>query len=272
VPRVRTQPRGASAFVSANGLQLHYLEYGSGDDVVIVPGITSPAITWEFVSEQLAQDFHVVTMDVRGRGHSDRGETGRYLLPDYAADVAGLIEALHLVRPAVLGHSMGARIAAALGALHPASHGPLVLADPPLCGPGRDPYPFPLEPYVDSLRQAQRGATADDMRRYFPTWTDEQLQIRADWLATCDETAVVETYRNFHTEDFFEHWQLVRPPVLFVYGLESPVVPADVLDEIRAANPAAEIVGVAGAGHMIPWDNLDDFLAGVRQFLKATVG
>jgi N-formylmaleamate deformylase len=260
------RPGGESGYVEANGIRLHYLAYGqAGQPLVIVPGITSPAITWEFVAEMLAGDFRVITMDVRGRGLSEKPSSG-YTLPDYAADAASFIEALELERPIVLGHSMGARIAAALGALHPEAPGPLIVVDPPLTGPGRRPYPFPLHVYVEALREAQAGATADDMRRYFPTWSDEQLQIRAEWLATCDERAVVETYENFAREDFFGYWRTLSAPLVFVYGEESPVVPPSGVEEVAAANPAAAIVGVPSAGHMIPWDNLPGFLTEVRRF------
>ncbi len=265
----RISPRGTSGYVVANDLRHHYLEYGApARPLLVVPGITSPAITWEFVSEKLAVDFHVYTIDVRGRGLSDRGGSGRYGLRDYAADVAGLIEALALERPIVLGHSMGARIVAALAALHPGIVGPLVVVDPPLTGPGRNPYPFPLEIYVDQLRAAAAGATADEIRPFFPTWPERELRIRAEWLATCDETAVVETYENFHTEDFFAYWADTPSPVLFLYGLDSPVCPAEALDEVRGTNPAARLAGVPDAGHMVPWDNLDGFLAETRSFLR----
>jgi N-formylmaleamate deformylase len=265
----RIAPQGRSGHAEANGLRHHYLEYGSEEPtILVVPGITSPAITWEFVSQRLAADYRVCTIDVRGRGLSDRARPGAYGLRDYAADVAGLIAALGLERPVVLGHSMGARIVSALSALHPGAAGPLLVVDPPLTGPGRDPYPFPLQIYVDQLHEAYAGASADDMRRYFPSWSHRELQIRAEWLPTCDETAVVETYENFHTEDFFGYWTQVRPPVLFMYGLESPVVPGTALEEVQAANPVAEVVGIAGAGHMIPWDNLEEFLGAVRAFVK----
>jgi N-formylmaleamate deformylase len=267
----RIAPRGTSGYADANGLRHHYLEYGdAGPAVVVVPGITSPAITWEFVSERLADGFRVYTLDVRGRGESARAQAGAYRLPDYAADVAGIIESLGLERPVVLGHSMGARIVSALGALHPATHGPLVVVDPPLTGPGRDPYPFPLQIYVDQLHEAYAGASADDMRRYFPTWSEWELQIRAEWLPTCDETAVVESYENFHTEDFFGYWRNVRPPVLFLYGLDSPVVPGAAIEDVQASNPAAEVLGITAAGHMIPWDNLDEFVESVHAFVRRT--
>lgn len=262
------QARGASGFVEANGIRQHYLEYGDGPvEIVVVPGITSPAITWEFVAEELARDYRVLTLDIRGRGLSDR-PASTYSLPEYAADVAGLIGALGLQRPVVLGHSMGARIVAALGALHPGTHGPLIVVDPPLTGPGRAPYPTPLASFREQLHEAYAGTTAADVRRFFPGWSETALQLRAEWLGTCDEHAVVATYENFEREDFFGYWRRLLPPLLFVQGGASPVVTAAGEREVREANPAAEVVAIVRAGHMIPWDNLPDFLEAVRAFLR----
>jgi N-formylmaleamate deformylase len=266
----RIEPRGESAFVDANGLRLHSLSYGDGPPLVIVPGITSPAITWEFVAEPLAEDFRVVVLDVRGRGLSDRGES--YRLDEYAADVIAVVRELPLERPVLVGHSMGARIVASAAARERDLFGPVVAVDPPLSGIGRAPYPFALDVYVNALREARAGATADDMRRYYPTWPERELQIRADWLATCDERAVVETYANFHLEDFFTDWLRVVAPVLFVYGAESPVVPETALAEVSAANPAAELAAVERCGHMVPFENLDGFVTTVRNWCRKLAG
>src|SRR5688572_5398500 len=95
----RIAPRGRSEFVVAGGLRHHYLQYGNGPPIVVVPGITSPAITWEFVAEELADEFAVYALDVRGRGLTDRAASGAYRLPDFAADVAAVVEALDLDRP-----------------------------------------------------------------------------------------------------------------------------------------------------------------------------
>ena len=76
-------------------------------------------------------------LDNRGRGLSSGGPDIGYTLDDYAQDAAGLIEALGLDRPFVLGHSMGGRIAIKLAATRPDLVGSLIVADPPLSGPGR---------------------------------------------------------------------------------------------------------------------------------------
>jgi N-formylmaleamate deformylase len=257
----------SSRYVEVNGLRLHFLEQGDEDKppLVILPGITSPAITWDFVVTELP-DFHVFTMDVRGRGLSEPGES--YETETLARDVAGSVQALGLDRPAVLGHSAGARTAVTFGALYPELRGPIVVADPPLSGPGRAPYPTPVEAFVESLAIARNGATADDMRPFFPTWTDEQLALRAEWLGTCDERAVTETHRLFHEEDFFEYWPRLGPPTLFIWAGAAPVVGAAGAAEVAAANPQAEVVELPGAGHMLPWDDLDGFVGIVRGFLQ----
>lgn len=258
---------GRDGIVRANGIRLHYLDYGSGESsVLIIPGITSPAITWDFVARRLADRHRVIPYDVRGRGLSDRPQSG-FTLEDYAADAAGLIEGLGLERPVVLGHSMGGRIAAALGALHPELVGPLIVVDPPLTGPGRPPYPTSRESFLEQLHEAYAGTTADAVRRFYPRWEERELELRAQWLPTCDEHAVLETHRLFGVEDFFSYWARLKPPLLFIYGAESPVVNEEGLSEVIESNPAAEIAAVLWAGHMIPWENLEDFLDTVNRFL-----
>jgi N-formylmaleamate deformylase len=273
MPLAGTRPIGRSGYVDRDGLRLHHLEYGdAGAPVaVIVPGITSPAATWEFVSLHLGRDYHVVTLDIRGRGLSDRPPAG-FTLADYAGDVKAVIEQLGLDRPALVGHSMGARIAAAMRVLHPDLAGPLVLADPPLTGPGRGTYPMSLEAFMDQLQAARSGAAPDELLRYFPTLTPEQLALRAQWLPTCDENAVRESWLNFHREDFFPYLRRLEPPVLFMYGENSPVVPEAALAEIREARPDIEVVRIPAAGHMIPWDNSEDFLDETTRFLQRVPG
>jgi N-formylmaleamate deformylase len=269
VAGTRTEPTGESGYVQAD-VRLHHLEYGDGGaPIVIVPGITSPAATWEFISTDLAREHRVITLDLRGRGLSDKPADG-FALSDYARDVAAVIEALGLERPALVGHSMGARIAAATAVLHPGVTGPLVLADPPLTGPGRDPYPMSLEAFMAQLKSAHSDTAVEELRGHFPTLTDEQLAVRAEWLPTCEENAVRESWLNFHREDFFPYLRELKPPVLLMYGAQSPVVPEAALPELRAAAAAGvEIVPIAGAGHMIPWDNPTDFIAETRRFLAA---
>lgn len=260
--------RGESAHVRANGLRHHVLRYGTpgARDLLLLPGITSPAATADFLAVLLADlGFRVTVPDVRGRGETDRAASGQYRLTDYAADVAGLVAALQLVDPVLVGHSMGARIAAAYAVHHAPDHrGLVMLVDPPTSGPGRGPYPTSREAFLQQLEEAQAGTDADAVRRFYPGWPQRELQLRADVLATCDRTAVLETHEGFETEDFFDLWARLTPPAVLVRGGNSPVVPLAAVADLRRLRPDIEIVTVPGAGHMVPWDALEGFLDAAR--------
>ena len=252
------------ANVHANGIRQHYLRYGgNGTPLVLVPGITSPAITWGFVAERLAEKHDVYVLDVRGRGLSSTGPDLDYDLDSYAADVRGLIDTLGLKDVTLLGHSMGARIAIRAGRINDASLARLVLVDPPVSGPGRRAYPSRLEWYTESIHLARKGMTAEDMRRFCPTWTQEQLELRAEWLHTCDELATRISFERFHTEDIHQDLPHLKVPARLVVATRGGVIQAEDETEIKSLNPAIEIVHVPDAGHMIPWDNLPGFVEAV---------
>lgn len=259
---------GTSSFVYANGLKHHVLSYGTGEaTLMILPGITSPAVTADFIADWLAPRYRVYVPDLRGRGETDTPPSGYYTLAHYADDAAGLVDALELGDPVLLGHSLGARIAAAYRIRHNAANTPLLLVDPPLSGPGRDPYPTSQEAFVAQLDEAARGTTADEVRKYYPKWPRRELELRAQCLATCDKTAVLETHRGFHEEDFFEYWRELQGRSALLRGAESPVVTDSGARELAANNPNVPISTISSAGHMIPWDNVDGFRAAVDSAL-----
>lgn len=256
-----------SRWVRSGAVRLHVLDYGGdGVPLVVLPGITSPAITMDFVARELTDLVRPVVVDVRGRGLSDAA--GSYTLQDYADDTVAVIEGLGLQRPLLLGHSMGARIAAVTAARGTVLAG-TVLVDPPMSGPGRGPYPTTLEVFLDQLVQARRGTTADEVARSWPRWPRREQELRARWLSSCDAEAITATHRGFETEDFFDAWPHVPAPTVLIRGGDSPVVTAAGAAEATAANPAAGLVTVPGAGHMVFWDAPAEALAVLRAALVA---
>lgn len=258
---------GANVF--ANGIRQHYLRYGGkGSAVILIPGITSPAITWGFVAERLAERHDVYVLDVRGRGLSATGPDLDYGLDAMAADVVGFADALGLSAPALLGHSMGARIAMRAAISGKAGFTRLALIDPPVSGPGRRPYPSKLPWYVDSIRLAVQGIDAEGMKAFCPTWSEAQLRLRAEWLHTCYEPAIVTAFEDFHRDDIFPDFaKIEQPAMLMVAGRGGVIAPEDEA-EIQGLNPAIEITRVANAGHMIPWDDFDGFFEALGDFLS----
>ncbi len=232
-----------------------------------MPGITSPAVTWGFVAERFSRHFDTYVLDVRGRGLSEASDSLDYGVDACAADVAAFAEALGLDSYQLVGHSMGARIGIRLAHNHPRGLAKLVLIDPPVSGPGRRRYPSQLPWYIDSIRLAQRGITIEQMRQFCPTWTEEQLRLRAEWLQTCNERAIVTTFDGFHQDDIHSDVPHIKVPALLMVAGRGGVIQAEDQKELEQLLPGLHVAHVPNAGHMVPWDDEEGFYAAFGNFL-----
>ncbi len=260
------------AHVRANGIRQHYLRYGGkGAPIILVPGITSPAVTWGFVAERLGQAYDTYVLDIRGRGLSETAAGMDYGMHACARDVDAFAQALGLENYTLIGHSMGARIGVIVAAHYTQGLGSMVLVDPPVSGPGRRPYPARLGWYVDSIRLMQAGEPWERLRDFSPSWTDDELRLRAEWLHTCDETAIIRAYNSFQDDDMYADLPAVQvPTMLMVAGRGGVIEPQDI-EEIRQLVPGVVVGHVPDAGHMIPWDDFEGFFDMLNTFLPKQV-
>lgn len=268
---------GANAY--ANGIRQHYLRYGgqretggrNHDPVIMLPGITSPAATWGFVGDVFGRKFDTYLVDIRGRGLSEASAGLDYSLDAQAEDVLALARALELPRFSLVGHSMGARIAIRAARQRPPGLARVVLIDPPVSGPGRRPYPADLNWYLRSIALCRSGAGPEDMRTFCPSWTEEQLRLRAEWLHTCDERAVRCSYEGFHRDDIHADLPRLAIPVLLIAAGRGDVIRQEDVEEMSALVPAMRVARVRAAGHMIPWDDEAGFYDAFGDFLGAKI-
>jgi len=103
--------RPKDGFVMSPFGRLHYLEMGSGPPVVLLHGAGSSAYEFEHVFSDLAADFRVIAWDMPGHGDSD--PLLRYMtIAEYSDALLAVLRHLELVRPHLVGTSIGAQIAA----------------------------------------------------------------------------------------------------------------------------------------------------------------
>lgn len=216
------------ANVRANGIRQHYLRFGgAGPAIIIIPGISTAAAQWAFIADRLSNEHDVFVLDVRGRGLSEAGAHLDYSLDACASDLVRFAEALELETYTLLGHSMGARIGIRAARWRPMSIDQLILVDPPVSGPGRRPYPIPIEPLLKMLHSAKRGEVEAELRLpSAPPWPEQHIRARAEWMHTCDERALIESHRSFHLDDI--HYDLANlgvPTALIVAGRGGVIQP-----------------------------------------------
>src|SRR5580693_794457 len=99
-----------------DGPTIAYDVTGHGPLVVFLHGLTSFRQTWDPVTTLLAEEFTCVRLDLRGHGGSSRA--AEYSMVSLVGDVRAVVEEMALGEPAIVGHSLGASIAAVYAAAH----------------------------------------------------------------------------------------------------------------------------------------------------------
>jgi N-formylmaleamate deformylase len=267
-----------SGDVVAHGIKIHYYRTGGDKPVVVLAhGATDNGWCWTRLTRALEADYDVIMPDARGHGLSDAPETG-YSSVDHAADLAGLIQALGLERPAVGGHSMGAATTLQLVGSHPAIARCAILEDPPIwVGSTRPARPGTSDPrsairrQVTEAKSAGRAAAMALGRAAFPLWSEEEFGVWAD--------------AKQHVSDYFldrpggvpgEGWQELLPrvtcPILLVTSdpERGGIVTPEAAQEAQKLQPALQVVRLRGAGHNIRREQFEPFVATVREFLART--
>jgi pimeloyl-ACP methyl ester carboxylesterase len=108
-----TAQQPTSKFLTANGLRLHYLEWGGSDapPIVCVHGYTSSAEAFNAPSRHFQDRFRILAPDVRGHGESAWSPAGAYQYTDQVGDLVALVDQLGLPPFVLIGTSMGGIIA-----------------------------------------------------------------------------------------------------------------------------------------------------------------
>jgi pimeloyl-ACP methyl ester carboxylesterase len=102
-----------------------------GPPLILLHGVTRSWRDWLPLSSRLASRWQLIGLDFRGHGASGRAPSAKYHVRDYQAEVVGLIRSL-VNRPCILvGHSLGAMVAAAVAAELPDRVVGVIMEDPP---------------------------------------------------------------------------------------------------------------------------------------------
>ncbi|MFL6579653.1 MAG: alpha/beta fold hydrolase [Burkholderiales bacterium] len=97
------------SFTTSDGVRLHYVEAGSGKPLVMIPGWSQTAAQFKAQLDGLSDKYHVIAIDMRGHGESDKPNYG-YRIHRLSADVHEFLVAKGLKDVTLAGHSMGCSV------------------------------------------------------------------------------------------------------------------------------------------------------------------
>lgn len=256
----------SSAICETNGINIHYTRTGRNSlPIILLHGLTANGDCWTALARDLEEEYDVIMPDARGHGKSSVPEYG-YRYEDHANDVVGLIRALGLPSPILIGHSMGGMTATIVAGLNPELLRGLILADPSFLS-SKVQREVRDSDVVDQHRRflnMSLNEVVADARTKHPDRSPELIErIARARLQTSMSAFDVLTPPN---PDYMQLVSSIDVPTLLVIG-ENGVVSTEVAAELQCVNPKFQVEKIPKAGHGLHYDQPERFAAVIKSFL-----
>lgn len=261
-------------FFDSNGVRIRYVEQGQGTAIVLMHGYTG-TLDRHFLANgvfaNLARDYRVVAMDLRGHGKSDKPHDPTAYGETMAGDVVRLLDHLKIPRAHVLGYSLGAMIAGRLATMHPARLiGVAYVASLPLLEGATYMDTFAREsvkelesdlPFKSLVVALQPPGTT-------PPSDDDIRKTVAPLVAANDVRAFAALWRGYQTL-VVSNQQLTTARVPSIVLIGSDDISAAGVPELNKTHPQIRTLVVPGAQHGGPEGVMrrPEFMAALREFL-----
>jgi 3-oxoadipate enol-lactonase len=259
--------------LSVNGVELHYVEAGEGDPVLMIMGFGGDHLAWAFQVPALSERYRVITFDNRGVGQSSVPDAP-YSTRLMADDAVGLLDALAIERAHVIGVSMGGMIAQEVALGHPRRVRSLQL---------HGTYARPdghIQALMEAWRTIRTKATPEEWLRTVALWlfSPRTYAERPDFIEMVIQTGLA-TPHPFSLTGFLRQGEAVRGhdtldrlsglthPTLVSVAEDDVLVPPRFARELAAAVPGAELRVVEGAAHGYFWERANVFNTMCLEFL-----
>ena len=276
-------PACHSRNVIVQGIRLHLLDWGQPDDgrpvLLLLHGGVVTARTWGPFCAMLAHKYRLLALDMRGHGDSEWPADGEASHNTMAEDLRGVIQALGVERPIVVGHSVGGMLAMRLMVSDPGLFGGVVLVDvgPETAYAGWKPKDEVTENhrlYAETEDYVARNAprlkrSEEHMRRNahheFMQRADGRYQLKYDPrhpMGGPDE----QTMPGLPDLDAMSQVAVVT---LVVRGEGSWFLSQEAAQRLTAAMPRAELAVIPDCEHMVYVENPAGLAAMVETFVGA---
>jgi len=250
------------------------LERGQGPALVLLHGIGSGAPSWRDPIEWLGDTFRVIAWDAPGYGRSSPLVPEAPDPSDYARALADLLDALQVARAHLIGHSLGAVIAARFARLSPGRAASLTLASP-AGGHARLPEAERArlrERRLQAMSRLGPAGMARDRGPHLlgPSATDEQRAAVIDTMSRLVPEGFAQAVRMLSIADTRGDVAALPEglPLQFIHGDQDTVTPPEGVRAIAAERAQAPVHLLQGAGHACYIEQPELFSRRIREFAR----
>jgi pimeloyl-ACP methyl ester carboxylesterase len=262
-----------STLTLSDGETLAYISRGDehGPPVVLIHGYTDSALDWLPMVPELSPRLHLILVDIRGHGRSSAPECC-YTRLDFAYDIKLLLDALHIARADVVGHSLGSIIAQTFAEYWPEHTRRLIL----ISSTGRSWYEQGRPPeWVSRIRALKEPIDPDS--EFMLWWWSSPRAVDPDFLRHERRAAAAIPLYVWHAvldqaladTGLQRTLPLIRAPTLLIWGAHDPLIPPAARRALRASLPHAVVKIFPAYGHNPLWEDPRACAEVINSFLTA---
>lgn len=246
--------------------------------IVLLHGLGGSAEDWRGVAAEL-EGFQILTPDLPGSAKGPKPKEG-YDPASLARWVAGEMTKARVTEAALVGHSLGGRVAGELAAQEPGRVSALVLLSP--LGASGYRLTDRLKWKAMSRRSvltsvpesSMRSAAAYGFRVDGPGkagWVERTLAARKGPEGAAVARAVEMSVDGvLEAPALGERLKGSKVPLLLVTGAHDPLVPKDETDSLAKARPDASLVTLPNAGHYALLEDSKKVAKLIAEFVRPT--
>jgi pimeloyl-ACP methyl ester carboxylesterase len=259
-----------SASLMSNGIRIHYWRTGgAGKPVMIMAhGVTDYGLSWSSLAARFEAEYDIVMYDARGHGFSEKPD-GPYGMSAHVADLVGLVNALEITRPILIGHSMGSGTVALAAATYPDLPGAVILEDPALTELLEYLKEVNIQEWKKMIEADKTMGKQALMRlarsRRHPGWSDFEYDHWAEAKLLVSPN-VVNVLRDERLRDPAQVYPSVAAPTLILKADANPEARKK-HQEIADLLPNGKLVHISGASHLVRLDKPAETERRIRAFL-----
>jgi pimeloyl-ACP methyl ester carboxylesterase len=255
---------------------------GTGSDVILIHGLASSPRVWrEMVAAVPGYRYHLVQISGFA-GHARGGNADGAVAAPVAEEIARYISVRGLVKPAVIGHSMGGTIGMMLAARHPDSLSQLMVVDMfPFLGAmfaGPDATAASIKPMADGLLVQMRAAEPEARKMRSTATLNSMIDTVAmrpgaiDDSLKSDPDVAARAYHELVVTDLRPELARITVPTTVLYVVpKAPGLTEEKVDGLYKASytplKGVSLKRIPASAHFIMWDQPQQFQSEVRAFL-----
>lgn len=255
---IKSLPGFQNKYVEVNGINMHYVEGGQGQPLVLLPGWPETWWAYHKIMPQLAENYRVIVADLRGMGSSDKPENG-YDKKTMAKDICELVKESGYEKVYIGGHDIGAHVAFSFAVNFPEQTSKLIILDTP--HPDPQMYQLPMLPILGATYVYPWWLAFNQIKELPEQLLSGRIYMVLDWIFKTllkDQTSISDFDKAVYAQAYDSNDGIRASNAWY------QAFPQDIEDSKSYRKLDIPVLGIGASGYELLKNSLPDYITNLK--------